>query len=38
MNKQFWHRNASTFLTCLGGAGVVATAVMAVKATPKADQ
>lgn len=34
--KQFWHRNASTILTCLGGVGVVATAVLAVKATPKA--
>ena len=36
MNKQFWHRNASTVLTILGGAGVVVTSVMAVKATPKA--
>lgn len=36
MNKQFWHRNASTVLTCLGGAGVVVTSIMAVKATPKA--
>ena len=36
MNKQFWHRNASTVLTCLGGAGVVVTSVIAVKATPKA--
>lgn len=36
MNKQFWHRNASTVLTFLGGAGVVATSVMSVKATPKA--
>lgn len=36
MNKQFWHRNASTVLTCLGGARVVVTSVMAVKATPKA--
>lgn len=34
--KQFWHRNASTILTCLGDVGVVATAVLAVKATPKA--
>lgn len=29
-------RNASTILTCVGAIGVVATAVMAVKATPKA--
>lgn len=36
MNKQFWHRNASTVLSCLGGVGVVATSVLAVKATPKA--
>lgn len=36
MNRHFWHRNAATILTCLGGAGVVVTSVMAVKATPKA--
>ena len=37
MNVQrFIKRNASTILTCLGAAGVVSTAVMAVKATPKA--
>ena len=36
MNRQFWNRNASIVLTCLGGVGVVATSVMAVKATPKA--
>lgn len=36
MNSQFWHRNTSTVLTCLGGVGVVATTVMAIKATPKA--
>lgn len=42
MNKVLHHsvtfvkRNASTILTCLGGAGVVVTAVMSVKATPKA--
>lgn len=36
MRRQFWHRNASTVLTCLGGVGVVVTSVMAVKATPKA--
>lgn len=33
---RFCKKNASTILTCLGGAGVVATAVAAVKATPKA--
>ena len=32
----FCRRNASTILTCIGGAGVVATSVMAVRATPKA--
>lgn len=32
----FIKRNASTILTCIGGAGVVVTTVMAVKATPKA--
>ena len=36
MNGQFWHRNASIVLTCLGGVRVVVTPVMAVKATPKA--
>ena len=36
MNRQFWHRNTSTILTCLGGLGVVVTSAMAVKATPKA--
>lgn len=35
-SKRFLNRNASTILTCLGGAGVIATSVMAVKATPKA--
>lgn len=34
--KQYCKRNASTILTYAGGAGVVATTVMAVKATPKA--
>lgn len=33
---RFCKRNASTILTCVGGVGVVTTAVMAVKATPKA--
>lgn len=37
-SKQFIGRNSATILTCIGGAGVVATAVMAVKATPKALQ
>lgn len=36
MNKHFWHRNGSTILTVLGCVGVVATSVMAAKATPKA--
>lgn len=35
-SKRFVNRNASTILTCIGGAGVIATSVMAVKATPKA--
>lgn len=34
--KRFCDRNGATILTVLGGAGVVATSVMAVKATPKA--
>lgn len=36
--KLFWKRHGSTILTCVGGAGVVATTVLAVKATPKALQ
>lgn len=35
---KFLKRNGSTILTFLGGAGVIATSVMAVKATPKAMQ
>lgn len=35
-SRKFLNKNASTILTCIGGAGVVVTAVMAVKATPKA--
>lgn len=35
-SKTFLSHNASTILTVIGGAGVVATSVMAVKATPKA--
>ena len=34
--KLFCRQNVSTILTCVGGAGVVATSVMAVRATPKA--
>jgi hypothetical protein len=36
--KLFFKRNASTILTCVGGIGVVATAVVAVNDTPKAMQ
>ena len=37
MNAQvFWKKHASTILTVTGSAGVVATTVLAVKATPKA--
>lgn len=36
--KQFVKRNSSTILTCLGASGVVLTAILAVKATPKALQ
>lgn len=36
--KMFFKRNASTILACAGGVGVVATAVVAVKDTPKAIQ
>lgn len=35
-SKLFIRRNAPTILTCMGGAGVVATSILAVKATPKA--
>lgn len=35
-SKLFLKRNSSTILTCVGGAGTIATAVLAVKATPKA--
>lgn len=34
--KLFLNKHASTILTCVGGVGVVATSVMAAKATPKA--
>lgn len=35
-SKKFFKKNASTILTCVGAVGVVATAVTAVRATPKA--
>lgn len=35
-SKRFLKRNSSTILTCIGAAGVIATTVTAVKATPKA--
>lgn len=35
-SKLFLNRNASTILTVIGGAGVLATAVLAVRETPKA--
>ena len=35
-SKGFLRRNGSTILTCVGAAGVIATGVMAVQATPKA--
>lgn len=34
--KNFVKRNGATILTCVGGIGLVATAVTAIKATPKA--
>ena len=37
-SKRFLRKNGSTILTCVGGVGVIATTVMAVKATPKAIQ
>lgn len=36
VSKKFVSKNASTILTCVGAVGVVATAVTAAKATPKA--
>lgn len=35
-SKLFFKKNGPTILTCIGGIGVIATAVLAVKATPKA--
>jgi hypothetical protein len=35
-SKLFLNRNSSTILTCVGGVGVVVTAVLTAKATPKA--
>ena len=37
-SKRFLRKNGSTILTCVGGAGVIATTGMGVKATPKAKQ
>lgn len=37
VSKSFLKRNASTILTCIGAAGVIATSIAAVKATPKAE-
>ena len=34
--KLFLKKHSSTILTCMGGVGVVATTITAVKATPKA--
>lgn len=34
--KSFWQKHGSTVLTCMGAVGVIATAVTAVRATPKA--
>lgn len=36
MNNKFLKQHSSTILTCVGAVGVIATAVAAVKATPKA--
>ena len=35
-SKLFLKRNSATILTCVGAVGVVATAVLTAKATPKA--
>ena len=35
-SRLFLKKNGATILTCVGGVGVIATTVMAVKATPKA--
>ena len=37
VSRSFLKRNASTILTCIGAAGVIATSIAAVKATPKAE-
>ena len=37
VSKSFLKRNASTILTCIGAAGVIATSIAAVKVTPKAE-
>lgn len=36
ITKRIWKRNGATILTCVGGVGVVATAVVTAKVTPKA--
>lgn len=36
MSQKFLKKNSATILTCVGAAGVIATTVTAVKATPKA--
>ena len=33
--QHFYKKNASTILSCVGGAGVVVTTITAIKATPK---
>ena len=35
-SQRFLSKNSATILTCVGAAGVIATTVTAVKATPKA--
>ena len=37
-SRAFLKQNSPTILTCIGGVGVIATSIMAVKATPKALQ
>lgn len=36
MNFNFFKNNSSTILTCIGAVGVIATSILAAKATPKA--
>lgn len=35
MNTKFLKKNTPTILSCLAGVGVIATTILAVKATPK---